>query len=758
MEKDKSYRGRPGSTRGISSLYNRHTRADGSRTSEFVLWRPSKIQEECLRKYLESEGIPLSCVGCNWTESHKTPLDQTPQSSQSLSDSSLSEPEDASDENTLKCNKRTTTDTTRAWWQKEEEEQEEEDDRQEESSTESAESLQYSSESEDDERAASPLSVEDLQEFAMRAAPEEEVIQCRITRDRSSFYPVYYLHMEREDGENVFLMAARKRKKCRTSNYVISTDYSNLSRKASGYIGKLRSNLLGTKYTVYDCGENPEKTNWKGSEAVRQELAAVSYERSDHGFWGPRKMKVVIPGIQENDARVSIRPKNKQETLLMRLANDDTDQLISLQSKSPSWDDQAQVFSLDFNERVKEMSEKNFQLVHPENEDYVVMQFGRVSEDVFTMDYSFPMCAFQAFAIALSSFDGKLPFGEVISSWTKGTQKSYRTTQYESASEDEEEEDNDERLVSPSSSDGSQLCDEEIQDIEDDTDWKREGTASPGVLSPLSTPRHKPTGSEPNLRSSSPLFVDDLHELAMCPAPREETIKCRITRDQSNGFPVYQLHTDGEDGENVFLMAARKKTCKTSYYLISTDPTNESRKARSCIGKLRSNFLGTKFTVYDSGENPEEATVAESEAVRQELASICYEANVLGMYGPRKMRVVIPGILENDARVCVRPINKQETLVMRQANNNMDQLITLQSKSPIWNDQSESYTLDFGGRATLTSVKNFQLVHPDNEDYVVMQCGRVSEDVFTLDYSFPMCAFQAFAIALSSLDGKLACE
>lgn len=39
-----------------------------------------------------------------------------------------------------------------------------------------------------------------------------------------------------------------------------------------------------------------------------------------------------------------------------------------------------------------------------------------------------------------------------------------------------------------------------------------------------------------------------------------------------------------------------------------------------------------------------------------------------------------------------------------------------------------------------------------------MQFGRVAEDVFTLDYNYPMCALQAFAIGLSSFDSKLACE
>jgi len=39
-----------------------------------------------------------------------------------------------------------------------------------------------------------------------------------------------------------------------------------------------------------------------------------------------------------------------------------------------------------------------------------------------------------------------------------------------------------------------------------------------------------------------------------------------------------------------------------------------------------------------------------------------------------------------------------------------------------------------------------------------MQFGRVADDLFTVDYNYPMNAVQAFAIALSSFDSKLACE
>lgn len=51
---------------------------------------------------------------------------------------------------------------------------------------------------------------------------------------------------------------------------------------------------------------------------------------------------------------------------------------------------------------------------------------------------------------------------------------------------------------------------------------------------------------------------------------------------------------------------------------------------------------------------------------------------------------------------------------------------------------------------------NILLLHA--ADYIVMQFGRVAEDIFTMDYNYPMCALQAFAIALSSFDSKLACE
>ncbi|KAJ7397623.1 tubby-related protein 3 [Pitangus sulphuratus] len=255
--------------------------------------------------------------------------------------------------------------------------------------------------------------------------------------------------------------------------------------------------------------------------------------------------------------------------------------------------------------------------------------------------------------------------------------------------------------------------------------------------------------------------VENLEDFALRPAPRGISVKCRITRDKKGMdrglFPTYYMHLERDDNRKTFLLAGRKrKKSKTSNYLISVDPTDLSRKGESFIGKLRSNLMGTKFTVYDHGVNPVKAqSLVEKAHTRQELAAICYETNILGFKGPRKMSVIIPGMNMNHKRIPIRPRNEHEGLLSKWQNKNLENLIELHNKAPVWNDDTQSYVLNFHGRVTQASVKNFQIVHDNDPDYIVMQFGRVAEDVFTLDYNYPLCALQAFAIGLSSFDSKM---
>ncbi|XP_061147467.1 tubby-related protein 1-like isoform X4 [Syngnathus typhle] len=262
-------------------------------------------------------------------------------------------------------------------------------------------------------------------------------------------------------------------------------------------------------------------------------------------------------------------------------------------------------------------------------------------------------------------------------------------------------------------------------------------------------------------RAPSPeIEFDNLETFVMDPAPQGVTVKCRVTRDQrgmdKSMYPLYYLHLDND--KKTFLLAGRKrKKSATSNYLISIDATDLSRGGDNFIGKLRSNLMGTKFTVFDNALNPERALPDLSNA-RQELAAIIYETNVLGMKGPRRMSVIIPGMDKDNERVPLRPRNDYDGLLIRHQNRRMENLIHLHNKTPVWNEESSSHVLNFNGRVTQASIKNFQIVHSKDLDYIVMQFGRIADDIFTLDYKYPMCAVQAFAIALSSFDGKIACE
>ncbi|KAK1901899.1 Tubby-related protein 1 [Dissostichus eleginoides] len=273
--------------------------------------------------------------------------------------------------------------------------------------------------------------------------------------------------------------------------------------------------------------------------------------------------------------------------------------------------------------------------------------------------------------------------------------------------------------------------------------------------------KKKGKGKKKKDRAPSPeIEFDNLEKFVIEPAPQGVTVKCRVTRDQrgmDKGFyPLYYIHLDNE--KKTFLLAGRKrKKCATSNYLISIDSTDLSRGGENFVGKLRSNLMGTKFTVFDNALNPDRALPDMSNA-RQEMAGIVYETNVLGMKGPRRMTVVIPGMDKNNDRVPLRPRSDLDGLLIRHQNRRMENLIELQNKTPVWNEDSSSHVLNFNGRVTQASIKNFQIVHSKDLDYIVMQFGRIADDIFTLDYNYPMCALQAFAIALSSFDGKIACE
>ncbi|KAJ8766275.1 hypothetical protein K2173_022334 [Erythroxylum novogranatense] len=289
------------------------------------------------------------------------------------------------------------------------------------------------------------------------------------------------------------------------------------------------------------------------------------------------------------------------------------------------------------------------------------------------------------------------------------------------------------------------------------------------------------------------------------PGPRDFLLQCFIKRCRTTQtYYLYLSLTTALTDDGKFLLAARKwKRPTCTDYIISLHAHDMSKGSQTYVGKLRSNFLGTKFTVFDGQPPHAGAKMRKSHSTKlvnlkkvsprmpsgnYPVAHISYELNVLGSRGPRRMHCIMdvipanavgPGGVAPTPTEFTHPIvdNSPSFSFFRTRSNQIDNFLSgplsspkdgalvLKNKAPRWHEQLQCWCLNFHGRVTVASVKNFQLVAspqdgppgPEHEK-IILQFGKVGKDMFTMDYQYPISAFQAFAICLSSFDTKIACE
>ncbi|KAI8073338.1 tubby C-terminal-like domain-containing protein [Gongronella butleri] len=306
-----------------------------------------------------------------------------------------------------------------------------------------------------------------------------------------------------------------------------------------------------------------------------------------------------------------------------------------------------------------------------------------------------------------------------------------------------------------------------------DTEEQNDATVAPQVQPRETTIRvTRPTEPVDFVLPRPILSESDLHDLAFRPAKLNTRVTCRITRFR-DGFdklyPLYKLYIEHLATNEIHhvLTAKKQRKSNTSYYTITGNVHHVDQEQpgayiteEKVLGKVRSNFLGTSFSLYSHGAHPDKKESAKKQQlpVREELGAVLYDPNILGFKGPRKMTILMHTLTRDGRRPEFRPQSEAETLLVKHKEGRMDNMLVLHNKSPQWNEETQSFVLNFSGRVTQASVKNFQIVHDNDLDYIVMQFGRVDRDYFTLDYKYPICLLQAFAIALTSFDAKLACE
>ena len=58
-------------------------------------------------------------------------------------------------------------------------------------------------------------------------------------------------------------------------------------------------------------------------------------------------------------------------------------------------------------------------------------------------------------------------------------------------------------------------------------------------------------------------------------------------------------------------------------------------------------------------------------------------------------------------------------------------------KKPIWDTNTKSFKLNFGGKAKLSSVKNIQIVSKRNKNAVYLQLAKQNKNDFLIDFYGP---------------------
>lgn len=258
------------------------------------------------------------------------------------------------------------------------------------------------------------------------------------------------------------------------------------------------------------------------------------------------------------------------------------------------------------------------------------------------------------------------------------------------------------------------------------------------------------------------------------PGPRDAPIQCFIKRNKKNStFYLYLGLTQALADKGKFLLAARRfRRGLHMEYIISIHSDGLSQGSHSYVGKLKSDFMGTKFTIYDRQQPYEGAKALSCRSGRWfaskqisplastgnfEVGQVSYEYNLRSSRGPRRIHCSIQCPINEGTA-----IDTQEGKQISTASS-----LVLNNKVPRWHEHLRCWCLNFHGRVMVASVKNFQLTAPagagepwgvQDDETVILQFGKIDDDVFTMDYRQPLSAFQAFAICLTSFGTKLACE
>ena len=140
----------------------------------------------------------------------------------------------------------------------------------------------------------------------------------------------------------------------------------------------------------------------------------------------------------------------------------------------------------------------------------------------------------------------------------------------------------------------------------------------------------KPAPRPPNINVREILAGEmrDMKRFLLSPVIKGITLQCTIRRDKSGFNRLFPKYYMSISEQLTFLLAGKKRAGnRTSNYMITMNQKDFNTKSPAFLAKVRSNFLGTEFMMYDNGLNPKRKG-ANPTNVRMELGAALYVSDI----------------------------------------------------------------------------------------------------------------------------------
>lgn len=233
--------------------------------------------------------------------------------------------------------------------------------------------------------------------------------------------------------------------------------------------------------------------------------------------------------------------------------------------------------------------------------------------------------------------------------------------------------------------------------------------------------------------------------------PKETKIQCNILVEKKiySEYVLYLESDQFDPNEPISFTKHKKSVISSAYSFKTTDISRYNEIVK--LGELHSNLKRSNYDLIGWYENKEEESdhdrsydeektdkdFIETNKKHKKYFKLNFSNKLIGELKPKDINLVLNLFKENLATLNSNKKSKKKNIV---------------SKHPEYDSKTKTYTMDFQDRAMLPSSNNIQLIDKyDPYESVILQIGKIKDNRYTLDFTYPFSIFSAFGFAVSCL-------